>query len=86
MIGTFLSLYEGAFPVIKPIGAVIVGLYGLFAGMFVGLLVVCLAENIKAIPILVKRVKFTAGLGLVILCMALGKAVGHILYYTILYR
>jgi stage V sporulation protein AB len=86
MIGTFLSLYEGAFPVTKPVGAVIIALYGLFAGMFIGLLVVCLAENIKAITILVKRVKFTAGLGFVILCMALGKEAGHILYYTILYR
>lgn len=86
IVGTFLSLYDGAFNVPKAAGAVIIALYGLFAGMFIGLFVVSLAENVKAIPILVKRVNVASGLGLVVSCIAFGKAVGHIIYYTILYR
>lgn len=86
IIGTFLSLYDGMFSVPKMAGAVIIAFYGLFSGMFIGLFVVSLAENVKAIPILVKRVNIASGLGLVVTCIALGKAVGHIIYYTILYR
>ncbi len=84
--GTFFSLYRGVFGMPGEVGAVIIAFYGLFAGMFIGLFVVSLAENVKAIPILVKRVNIASGLGLVVTCIALGKAVGHIIYYTILYK
>ena len=60
-------------------------IYGLFAGMFIGLFVVSLAENIKVMPILVKRTGVAKGIGLIILSMALGKSVGHIIYYLFLY-
>jgi stage V sporulation protein AB len=86
VIGTFLSLYKGGFELPKLVGIAAAGVYGLIAGMFIGLFVVSLAENVKAVPILVKRVNFKAGLGMVFLSMALGKAAGHILYYTVLYK
>ena len=57
----------------------------LFAGMFIGLFVVSLAENIKVMPILVKRTGVAKGIGLIILSMALGKSVGHIIYYLFIY-
>ena len=44
-----------------------------------------LAENIKVMPILVKRTGVAKGIGLIILSMALGKSVGHIIYYLFLY-
>ncbi len=86
IVGTVLSVFEVNFFLSTLAGGVIAAVYGIFSGMFIGLFVVSLAENIKVIPILVKRVKFKKGLGLVILSVALGKAAGHILYYTILYK
>ena len=53
--------------------------------MFIGLFAVSLAENIKALPIFVRRVRIGAGLGIVVLAIGLGKAAGHLLYYLKLY-
>ena len=79
--GTILSVFEVSIP-IGDIGLII---YGLFAGMFVGLLVVSLAETLKALPIFIRRVRIGAGLGIVILMVGLGKAAGHLIYYLLMY-
>lgn len=77
--GTYLSLSDNTLEL--GVAGVAVGVvYGLFAGMFIGLFVVSLAENVKAIPIFVKRTGISRGLGLVILFIAIGKAVGHIVF------
>lgn len=68
-----------------PLGIVGVVLYGLLSGMFIGLFAVCLAESIKALPIFIRRVRIGTGLGVVILAIALGKAVGALLYYLKFY-
>ena len=68
-----------------PLGIVGVVLYGLLSGMFIGLFAVCLAEGIKALPIFIRRVRIGTGLGVVILAIALGKAVGALLYYLKFY-
>lgn len=68
-----------------PLGMVGVVLYGLLSGMFIGLFAVCLAESIKALPIFIRRVRIGTGLGVVILAIALGKAVGDLLYYLKFY-
>lgn len=83
--GTFLSLYNGTFRLISVVSGGLGLIYGLFAGMFIGLFVVSLAENIKVMPILVKRTGVAQGIGYIILSMALGKSVGHIIYYLFLY-
>ena len=83
--GTFLSLYNGTFRLMNVVSGGLGLIYGLFAGMFIGLFVVSLAENIKVMPILVKRTGVAKGIGLIILSMALGKSVGHIIYYLFLY-
>lgn len=68
-----------------PFGTVGALLYGLFAGMFIGLFAVCLAESIKALPIFIRRVRIATGLGFIVLAIGLGKAVGHLLYYLKFY-
>lgn len=61
-------------------------LYGVAAGIFIGTFSVCLAETIKALPIFVRRVRIGAGLGWLVLSIALGKGVGHLVYYLFLYK
>lgn len=59
--------------------------YGLVAGMFIGTFLLCLAETVKALPILTHRVRIKKGLGFVILFIAIGKCVGHLIYYLVAY-
>lgn len=64
------------------IGTVIIMLFGLFAGIFVGCLALAIAEMLDTIPIFARRVGFRHGLGIAILAMALGKMLGSILYFA----
>lgn len=83
--GVILGNAVFIFDIHVPVAAVGTVIFGLLSGMFVGLLVVCLAETTKALPIFIRRVRIGAGLGVIILMVGLGKAVGHLLYYFFLY-
>lgn len=81
-VGNILSVFQ--------VGSIFVSggfivLYGVVAGMFIGLFVVCLAETTKVLPIFLRRMRLGDGLGIIILMIGLGKAVGQIIYYLVLY-
>ncbi len=86
--GTVLSVFDVRLPIES--GTVLeimaLGIIGVVAGMYVGLFVVSLAETTKALPIFIRRVRIGAGLGLVVLMIGLGKAVGQLIYYLVLYK
>lgn len=63
------------------IAVAILIVYGLFAGIFVGCLALAIAEMLDSIPIFSRRMKFRHGVGVVILCMAIGKTVGSLIYF-----
>ena len=63
------------------VGGLILVLFGLFAGIFVGCLALAIAEMLDSIPIFARRMKFRHGVGIVILCMAIGKTVGSLIYF-----
>lgn len=63
-------------------GVVILIIFGLFAGIFVGSLALAIAEMLNSIPIFSRRIGFRHGLGVVILAMALGKAAGSMIYFA----
>jgi len=73
-----LGQYQGIWEVFGVFGQ---GTFGLFAGMFVGCLALAIAEMLDSIPIFARRVSFRHGLGLVILCMALGKLSGALFFF-----
>ena len=58
-------------------------LYGAVSGIFIGTFLICLAETVKALPILAHRVKLKKCLGFVVLFIAIGKMVGHLVYYLV---
>ena len=62
-------------------GIVILAVYGLFAGIFVGCLAIAIAEMLDSIPIFARRSRFRHGIGIAILCMALGKTLGSLFYF-----
>ncbi len=63
------------------IGTVILIIFGLFAGIFVGCLALAIAEMLNSIPIFARRIGFRHGLGVVVLAMALGKIAGGLVYF-----
>lgn len=83
VVGNILSLFD----VVLPFGQwIFLVVFGLISGIFVGLFVVCLAETTKAMPIFLRRVRIGAGLGIIILMIGLGKAVGQLIYELVLYK
>ena len=76
--GNLLSV----FPQIRiPLGTVLLYLYGISAGIFVGCMAVALAEILNTIPILFRRTGLKVGLSWIMLAMELGKTVGSLYYF-----
>ncbi|MDO4512442.1 MAG: stage V sporulation protein AB [Lachnospiraceae bacterium] len=57
-------------------------LYSLFAGVFVGSLVIAIAEMLDSIPIMTRRIGFRHGLGIMVCSLAFGKLAGSLLYFV----
>lgn len=85
ILGNSMSFMEFQIHVSEFIGLIILAIFGIIAGMFIGLFVVSLAETLKVMPILFRRFKIGSGVGVIILMIGLGKAVGHVVYYLFLY-
>lgn len=66
---------------VLPAGEIIIALYGLCVGIFVGCIAVALAEILHTFPIIFKRMKLRAGLGIIVISMALGKLTGALYYF-----
>ena len=81
-LGTaFAGLVPVAGPLYLLLGKAAEALTGLFAGIFVGCLALAIAEMLDSIPILTRRIGFRHGLGLMVISIAMGKAVGSLLYF-----
>ena len=78
ILGNVSDLYE--LP-IRAGGNVALGIFGLASGIFVGCLVMSLAETLKALPVINRRIRLAVGLQYVILSVALGKLVGSLVYF-----
>ncbi len=57
------------------------GSSGLFMGIFVGCLVMSLAETLKALPTISRRIHLAVGLQYLIIAIAAGKASGSLLFF-----
>lgn len=62
-------------------GRLLLLVLGLAIGIFVGCLVMSLAETLQAFPILERRIHMTDGLQWVIIAFAIGKTVGALCYF-----
>ena len=67
--------------VVQSAGTVLVTIFGIFAGMFIGCLALAIAEMLDSIPIFSRRAGFRHGLGIAVCAMAAGKLCGSILYF-----
>lgn len=65
-----------------PGGALVLAVFGAFSGIYVGCLVMALAETVNAVPVMSRRLRLTVGLQYLILSVAVGKAVGALVYFA----
>lgn len=79
IVGNVADLYE--FPILMG-GDLFLGIMGLSVGIFVGCLVMSLAETLKTLPVMNRRIHLSVGLQYVILSIGIGKLVGSLLYFT----
>lgn len=63
--------------------AIVVAFLSLSLGVFIGCLVVSLAEVINVVPILTRRISIDKGLKYFMLAIAIGKLIGSLMYFFI---
>ena len=77
-LGNLVNLYEpelyGWFP--GWTGAALMAIFGLFAGVFVGVLIMSQAENLNALPVFARNFHMTEGMKYIVFSIAAGKGVG----------
>lgn len=66
-----------------PVGNIGSSIIGFSFGIFVGCLAVSLAEILDVIPIIARRVIIKKGIGFFLISVAVGKAVGSLIYWII---
>lgn len=82
VIGTIISIFH--IPLHRYLfgfGWILLLLFGLFAGIYVGCLAISLVEVINTIPIIARRIKVKHGIRFVLLGIALGKMIGSFIYF-----
>ena len=82
MVGAIFYVFEwkARFP-ISWMAHVMIAIYGLAAGIFVGCIAVALAEILNTFPILFRRLYINRGLSWVMIAMAFGKLAGSMYYF-----
>ena len=87
VFGGLISVFDPflAFGRLLPtwVETIFIAAYGLFGGMFVGCLALAIAEMLDSVPIFTRRIGFRHGIGFVILCMAVAKLLGSLIYFVI---
>lgn len=57
--------------------------FAVFSGIFVGCLIMALAETLQIMPIYIKRVKLKIGMAFMVICFSLGKFFGSMWYFFV---
>lgn len=77
ILGNLLFLYQIPLTAISPL----IGLFGIFSGVFVGCWAIALTEVLNVFPIFLRRINVTKGIAFIILGIAIGKALGSCAYF-----
>lgn len=75
--GSILSMWSIRLPNIPIITAVFFFAFG----MFIGVLIIALAEVLDVLPIINRRIQIKKGITLIVFALALGKLVGSLCYW-----
>lgn len=75
--GNLISMYR----VPPPQSQILLGIFGLLAGIFVGCWAMALAEVLNVFPIFVRRIKLVKCIPYIIVSIAVGKGIGAVIYF-----
>lgn len=75
--GNLISMYR----VPPPESQILLGIFGLLAGVFVGCWAMALAEVLNVFPIFVRRIKLVKCIPYIIVSIAVGKGIGAVIYF-----
>ena len=78
ILGNLFFMYQ--IPI--PHGEILLPVFGLFSGMFVGCWSMALAEILNIFPIFIRRVRILKAIPWLIVGMAFGKGAGSLIYYV----
>lgn len=82
LLGTVLSVFSfGTIFRSAFLGHIVLAVYGLSAGIFVGCISVALAEILDTFPIMFRRTHIKRGLSWMMTVMAMGKLAGALYYF-----
>ena len=79
VLGNVVDIYE--FPFAAG-GRFFLAIAGISVGVFVGCLVMSLAETLKALPVMNRRIHLSVGIQYVILAIGIGKMIGSWLFFS----
>ena len=84
LAGNLLGIHQLPFGWIvgKGMGGIFAGIIGTSCGIFVGCLVMSLAETLDAIPTMSRRIRLAVGIQYIIEALAIGKLVGSFAYFV----
>lgn len=83
ILGGIFGAFTIFFNYYIPVNPLIVAVFSLCIGVFFGCIAVSLAEILNVLPILARRMNINRGIKYFILALALGKALGSVLYYFV---
>lgn len=77
VLGNAFYLYQISIPNVSWL----LGIFGLFSGVFVGCWAMAIAEVLNVFPIFARRIKIAKGIPYIILSIAIGKGIASIIYF-----
>ena len=77
-LGNLVFLHDFSLPG----GDIVAGFIGILYGIFIGCLIMSLAETLDAVPIFCRRIRLAMGMSFIIWSLAIGKGFGSVLYFV----
>jgi stage V sporulation protein AB len=80
-VGNLHTLYSGKLPLLSSLRFAYSLAFALFSGIYIGCLIMALAETLQVMPIFIRHIRLKKGLALMLLSFALGKLAGSLWYF-----
>lgn len=81
LAGALCGNYLTVFPVALSLPTWVMGIFGIFSGIFTGCLATALAEALNVTAVFTRRLRLHTGIAWIVLAMALGKVFGSLIYF-----
>lgn len=81
LAGALFGNYVTIFSISLSLPTWVMGIFGIFSGIFVGCLATALAESLNVTAIFTRRLRLHTGIAWIVLSMALGKIFGSLIYF-----